>query len=249
MTTTKTEGSAALKVIEQHESQLTQETDRANKALAKLHERGAVKDQEHADWIGRALVKAKENARGWKNIREEATRPLYQLWKSQVAKFQKPEDAYKQFISEASKLLGTWNAELKERARKREEEIRKAQEKEAEEKRKQLEAEAAEAKKRGDLELEAEKKAQAENPPITPVVIVPQTKPKYDGLVERGEWKAVVVDKQEFIAALLLGEIDEMYAKIEPNMKMLNELARNKQGRAKVPGIRFEEKSTFAAKS
>lgn len=240
------DGHAAIEVIDEKRSELAKQTEQVDNALGRVRS-FEVASHDDAKKAGQWLTAAKARAKYLKGWSDEVVGPIYRTYKNARAEFSRPEKKYAELIQLLNRKIADWDRHLREEARKQEAELRRIQEAEAAERKRDLEAQAKEASDKGDQELAAEKLSQAEFS-FVPVVVVPQVPLEHEGLSRRKTWKARVVDRAAFVAAILDGTIRAEYAKIEPHTSMLNALARSSEGRAKMPGVSFEEDITFAEK-
>lgn len=99
----------------------------------------------------------------------------------------------------------------------------------------------------GDEDMRVEAEDILAQPIEAPAVSVGSTMPKVQGLSYRDNWKAhPTVDVKALAGAVACGKAPITF--LTPNMTALNAYARSTQGTATVPGVRFFNDRTIAAK-
>lgn len=132
---------------------------------------------------------------------------------------------------EARKQQAILDAQAAEKARKEQE---------------ALEAEAKKEEKAGNVEVAETLRTQAQQ--VTPeIVTVMPVIPKAAGVSTRTKWKGVVVDKAKLISAA--STRPDLHALLIVDEKALRQLANSTEGKANVPGVRFEEDVELAVRA
>lgn len=136
-------------------------------------------------------------------------------------------------LEEAQRLIKSRvSSFLDEQERKRREEQRRIEEEQAKAREAEIEAqlEAAEAAGASNAEVEAI----IAQPVFAPPVVVPPTH-KVEGIAQRENWKARVVDKSALVKAAAGNPM--LMALLEVNQPALNSLARSMKSTLNVPGV------------
>lgn len=123
-------------------------------------------------------------------------------------------------------------------ALQREADLRARQEQE------RLDTERFEAMQSGDVEEVVQLQSQTVAP--APIVSVQPSTPKVAGLQGRSTWKARVIDKAEFIGAVVKNfELMQQYLIVDQSA--LNAFARTSKGQTKIAGVEFFEEESLAS--
>jgi hypothetical protein len=220
----KKETSAAQRTLETYETLDVVDPSSYEKAGVWLRE---AKKRKAAleDALDRVLKPIREAKRAADRARKEATNL-----------FNEPMSIYHRAILTLTGKLGDYDRQKEAEALEEQRRLEAAE-------RKRIEARARRAEKKGDSDRAEE--IRSEPPPEPPVVVPPPT-PKIEGLSKRRSWKAAVPNSTDFAHAVLRGEIDLAYVHISPNMRALNELARQSEGKNPPPGVTFYEDIGFA---
>lgn len=150
-----------------------------------------------------------------------------------------PLDQAEKAIKQA---LLVYNQEQQRKAKEEEERLRKLAEEQAAIEREKLLKQAVKAEQNGNVDKADELLEQAENViPLTPIV-TPQIQ-KIEGIATRKIWKAVVENPQLVPAYFNGVELRTI------NQSALNKLAQMTSGNVQVPGVRFVQEETLAARA
>jgi hypothetical protein len=192
-------------------------------AIAKQAEGITVTDAESAQDAAEWLRKLKATQKDVDGHFEPVKKALYTPYKEVLDKVKALKDALSGAESKVKRAIGAWQAA----------EDRKRREREAEQRRKEAEARAKADAERKAREAEAAEKNEPAPPPVPePVIAPPAPEPepvKLEGVSMRDNWQAEVVD---FTA------LPDEY-----------KLAKASQGKLEIPGVKWVNHRTVAARA
>lgn len=189
-----------------------------------------------ADW----LKDVKKAMNELEKQRTAITKPINDSLKKINELFKRPKAVLARTEAGIKKAMLAWTQAERARIQKEQEAARKKAE--AEQKRK--ETWAAKAEERGDTERAEELREAAEE--IVPDTVA-EAVHKPEGIYTQKRWTAEVVDLQAMITAIATGNLSS--EAVEPNIQFLNALAKRLQGNVLVPGVKFIETESVAART
>jgi hypothetical protein len=192
--------------------------------------------------VGNELMRIKGMRKRLDEMFDPGIKAAHEAHKVAVANKKKYTDQLDQAESTIKRALLVYNQEQQRIAREKEAELRRLAEEQAAREREKLLKQAVKAEEKGNDGKAEELFEQAENViPLTPIV-TPQVQ-KVEGIATRKTWKAVV-DNPQLVPAYFNGiELRSI------NQSALNKLASMSSGNVQVPGVRFVQEESFAAKA
>ncbi len=187
---------------------------------------------------GETLKDIKSRQKKLDELKKSATRPIDEAKKAILALFADPEQRLKSAEVHLKQALNAYNARIEEARLVEQARLRDLQRKEQE----RLLARAKKAEEQGNFDKAQDLQDRVEFMPV-PIVVMDTEKVK--GISTRTTWHAEVTDLGKLVQAVASGTWP--LSLVEPNMKVLANLATSLRDQANIPGVRiFSEQGVVA---
>ena len=137
--------------------------------------------------------------------------------------------------------MGKYASDMKKKREEQERVAREKEEKKAEEENKKRLVEARKARDREEV------KRLKEKPVAVDPVKVKRSVPLHDGITARTIWSAEIEDLMELVKSVASGKIS--LDVLQPNMLILNQMAREYKGSMDVPGVKASSREAIGAQA
>jgi hypothetical protein len=203
-----------------------------------------VTDQASLEAAGEDLKRVKGLARELSEKRLAITRPIDAAKKAVMDFFREPE----QFLADAERIIKrgvlAYQDEQDRKAREEQRRLEEIARKEQEKLQRQAEKRAERQEAKGNADRAEEIRAAV--PVISTPIVVPQPT-KVAGIAVRETWSAEVTDIKALCRAVADGAAPANL--VEPNMKVLNTLARSLKAEMRFPGVRAVSEKGLSARA
>lgn len=216
-----------------------EESNRAEELCVQAKNLNLVK-QADVNGAGDWLKSIKQVEKTLEDRRKSLVKPLNEHIRYINGLFKEPMKILTETEGHIKKAILDWNRREQERIRREQE----AAMRKAEAQRKRMETLARKAEEAGDMEKAEQFIEKSEN--IEPIVTGEGVE-NPSGIYTTKRWKAEVYDTKSLVVAVAKG--DASLEALMPDMKYLEGLAKRLRGNVQIPGVRFYEVESLAARA